>query len=99
MVASSVRNMKLTSYDDIFSTEETRQAERQQTEVILNVPISEVHDFAENPYQVRQDAELMAGKSSAFIYEQIKQDIIRRAYCAETYCLRDTLSGYNRRFR
>ena len=59
MVASSVRSMKLPSYDDIFSTEETRQAEQQQTEVILNVPISEVHDFAENPYQVRQDAELM----------------------------------------
>ncbi len=58
-MASSVRNMKLPSYDDIFSTEETRQAEQQQTEVILNVPISEVHDFAENPYQVRQDAELM----------------------------------------
>ena len=58
-MASSVRSMKLPSYDDIFSTEESRQAERQQTEVILNVPISEVHDFAENPYQVRQDAELM----------------------------------------
>ena len=58
-MASSVRSMKLPSYDDIFSTEETRQAEQQQTEVILNVPISEVHDFAENPYQVRQDAELM----------------------------------------
>lgn len=59
MVASSVRSMKLPSYDDIFSTEETRQVEHQQTEVILNVPISEVYDFAENPYQVRQDAELM----------------------------------------
>lgn len=58
-MASSVRNMKLTSYDDIFSTEETRQAERQQGETILTVPISEVHDFANNPYQVRQDAELM----------------------------------------
>jgi len=58
-VASSVRSMKLPSYDDLFSTEETRQVEQQQTEIILNVPISEVHDFAENPYQVRQDAELM----------------------------------------
>ena len=59
-MASSVRNMKLTTVDDLFSTEETRQAEaRQQGEQILTVPISEVHDFANNPYRVRQDAELM----------------------------------------
>lgn len=59
-MASSVRNMKLTSLDDLFSTEETRQAERQrQGEQVLTVPISEVHDFAANPYKVRQDAELM----------------------------------------
>lgn len=59
-MASSVRNMKLTSVDDLFSSEESRQAERQQQgEQILTVPISEVFDFANNPYHVRQDAELM----------------------------------------
>ena len=58
-MASSVRNLKLASVDDLFSTEEMRQAERNKGESILTVPISEVHDFANNPYQVRQDAELM----------------------------------------
>lgn len=58
-MASSVRNMKLTSVDDLFSSEESRQAERQQGEQVLTVPISEVFDFANNPYHVRQDAELM----------------------------------------
>lgn len=59
-MASSVRNMRLASVDDLFSTEETRQAEvRQQGEQILTVPIAEVHDFENNPYQVRHDAELM----------------------------------------
>lgn len=58
-MATNVRNMKLTSVDDLFSTEETRQAERQQGEHVLIVPISEVHDFADNPYQVRHDDELM----------------------------------------
>lgn len=58
-MASSVRNKKLTSVDDLFSSEESRQAEKQQQgEQVLNVPISEVHDFANNPYHVRQDAEL-----------------------------------------
>ena len=59
-MASSVRNMRLTSLDDLFSTEETRQAERQKTgEQVLSVPIDQVHDLANNPYKVRQDAELM----------------------------------------
>lgn len=59
-MASSVRNMRLASVDDLFSTEETRQAEaRQQGEQILTVPIAEIHDFENNPYQVRHDAELM----------------------------------------
>ena len=59
-MASSVRNMRLASVDDLFSTEETRQAEaRQQGEQVLTVPIAEVHDFENNPYQVRHDAELM----------------------------------------
>lgn len=48
-MASSVRNMKLTSVDDLFSSEESRQAERQQGEQVLTVPISEVYDFANNP--------------------------------------------------
>jgi ParB family chromosome partitioning protein len=52
--------MKLTSVDDLFSSEESRQAEKQQQgEQVLNVPILEVHDFANNPYHVRKDAELM----------------------------------------
>lgn len=58
-MATNVRNLRLTSVDDLFSTEEMRQAERQQGESILTVPISDVHDFANNPYQVRQDNELM----------------------------------------
>lgn len=59
-MASSVRNMKLASIDDLFSTEELRQAEKQQQgEQVLNVPISEVYGFENNPYHVRDDAELM----------------------------------------
>ena len=59
-MASSVRNMKLASIDDLFSTEKSRQAEKQQQgEQVLNVPISEVYGFENNPYHVRDDAELM----------------------------------------
>jgi len=59
-VTGNVRNKKLTSVDDLFSSEESRQAEQQQQgEQVLSVPISEVYDFANNPYHVRQDVELM----------------------------------------
>ena len=59
-MASNMRNRKLTSVDDLFSSEESRQAEKQQQgEQVLIVSISEVYDFADNPYHVRQDAELM----------------------------------------
>ncbi len=59
-MASNVRNMKLTSVDDLFSSEASRRAEQQQQgEQVLSIPISEIHDFANNPYHVRKDAELM----------------------------------------
>ena len=40
---SSGRNISLTSYDDLFSTEETRQADAR--EQIQQIPLSELHDF------------------------------------------------------
>jgi 50S ribosomal subunit-associated GTPase HflX len=59
-MAGNGRNIKLTSVDDLFSSEESRRAEQQQQgEQVLNVPISEVHDFANNPFHVQKDAELM----------------------------------------
>ena len=56
-MASKGRNIKLTSVDDLFSSEESRQEE--QAEKVIHVPISEVFDFEKNPYRVKQDNELM----------------------------------------
>lgn len=56
-MANNARNIKLTSVDDLFSSEETRQAE--QGEKVIQVPISKVFDFEKNPYHVKKDAELM----------------------------------------
>ena len=89
-MATKVREMKLTSYEDIFSTEESRQ----QGETVLNVPISEVYDFADNPYRVQQDAELM----------DMVESIIRMG--VHTPCLTrprkdggyELLSGHRRKF-
>ena len=40
-------NISLTSYDDIFSTEESRQ-----TEQIQQIPIAELHPFKDHPFKV-----------------------------------------------
>jgi len=49
-VPKSGANISLTSYDDIFSTEETRQ-----TEQIQQIPIAELHPFKNHPFKVLDD--------------------------------------------
>jgi len=56
-MAGKGRNIKLTSVDDLFSSEESRQEE--QAEKVIHVPISKVFGFEKNPYRVKQDNELM----------------------------------------
>ena len=43
-------NISLTSYDDIFSTEESRQ-----TEQIQQIPITDLHPFKNHPFKVLDD--------------------------------------------
>ncbi|MCI2035823.1 MAG: ParB/RepB/Spo0J family partition protein [Oscillospiraceae bacterium] len=50
---SSAKNIKLTSYDDIFQTDEEKQdASREKVE---EIPLSELHPFKNHPFQVRDD--------------------------------------------
>lgn len=49
----SGKKPSLTSYDDIFSTEETRQADNH--EQIRQVRLSELHPFKEHPFRVLDD--------------------------------------------
>ena len=52
MPKSSV-NASLSSYDDIFSTEESRQEE--QREQVQQIPIGELFPFKNHPFKVRDD--------------------------------------------
>lgn len=50
---SSAKNIKLTSYDDIFQTDEEKQdASREKVE---EIPLAELHPFKNHPFQVRDD--------------------------------------------
>jgi len=57
LAKSLIENMKLTSVDDLFSTEESRQEAKLQKVFIL--PISEIQDFPNHPYKVRDDSAMM----------------------------------------
>lgn len=47
---SSVKNVELTRYDDLFKDEETRQEEKQER--ILIVPAEQVFSYARQPYSI-----------------------------------------------
>ena len=48
--------MKLPSVDDLFSTEETRQEAKLAK--IYDIPISEIDDFPDHPFYVRNDEDM-----------------------------------------
>ena len=50
---SSAKNISLNSYDDIFSTEETRADDKR--EEVMNIPLAELYPFPDHPFQVRDD--------------------------------------------
>lgn len=50
---SSAKKIELTSVDDLFSTEESRQDE--QLEKIQEIPLSELHPFKDHPFKVKDD--------------------------------------------
>lgn len=53
----SVSNLKLTSYDDLFETDESR--EDLKRERLLEIPISEIRDFPDHPYMVKDDEAML----------------------------------------
>lgn len=50
---SSAKNIELTPYDELFTTQQER--DDLQREKIQNIPISEIDDFPEHPFKVRDD--------------------------------------------
>ena len=66
---SSGRNIALSSYDDIFSTETDRQAEQEgvNREKVQMLPLSELHPFHSHPFKVKDD------EAMANTVESVKQ--------------------------
>lgn len=54
---TSERNLNLTSYDDIFQTEESR--EDAQRERIMDLPLKDLHPFQNHPFKVVDDESML----------------------------------------
>ena len=53
---NSGKKLSLTSYDDIFTTEDTRQED--QRERVMEIPLDKLQHFHDHPFQVRHDQAL-----------------------------------------
>ena len=71
----SGRNISLTSYDDLFSTEETRKADAR--EQVLQIPLSELHPFKDHPFRVVDDDRMMETVESVKEYGVLVPAIAR----------------------
>ncbi len=54
---SSAKNIKLTSVDDLFSTEEGRLDD--QREKVQEIPLAELHPFPNHPFKVQDDERML----------------------------------------
>lgn len=72
---NSDRNISLTSYDDLFSTEEIRRGESH--EQIQRIPLSELHPFKDHPFRVVDDDRMMETVESVKEYGVLVPAIAR----------------------
>ena len=55
-MSGRIRDLELTPFDDLFSAEESRV--EAQAEHVVHLPLSEVEDFPNHPFIVRQDEDM-----------------------------------------
>ena len=72
---SSGRKLSLTSYDEIFSTEESRADERR--EKVTEIPLSQLHQFRNHPFKVQDDERMLDTAESIREYGVLVPAIVR----------------------
>ena len=71
----SGRKLSLTSYDEIFSTEESRADERR--EKVTEIPLSQLHPFRNHPFKVQDDERMADTAESIREYGVLVPAIVR----------------------
>lgn len=76
MAKSSARDsIKLTSVDELFSTEESRADS--QREKVLDIPLSEISDFPNHPFKVKADEAMLEMADSVKQYGVLVPALVR----------------------
>ena len=76
MAKSSARDsIKLTSVDELFSTEESRADS--QREKVLEIPLSEISDFPNHPFKVKADEAMLEMADSVKQYGVLVPGLVR----------------------
>lgn len=76
MAKNDVRNsIKLTSVDDLFTTEESRADS--QREKVLDIPLSEISDFPNHPFKVKADEAMLEMADSVKQYGVLVPGLVR----------------------
>ncbi|MDK2800012.1 MAG: ParB family transcriptional regulator, chromosome partitioning protein [Clostridiales bacterium] len=76
MAKSSARDsIKLTSVDELFSTEESRADS--QREKVLDIPLSEISDFPYHPFKVKADEAMLEMAESVKQYGVLVPGVVR----------------------
>lgn len=57
MPKKNINDIRIPSYDDLFTNEEQRQEAK--LEKIMELPIDEIHEFKNHPFKVREDEEMI----------------------------------------
>ena len=76
MAKSNARDsIKLTTVDDLFTTEESRA--EQQREKVMDIPLSEISDFANHPFKVKADEAMLEMADSIKQYGVLVPGLVR----------------------
>ncbi len=74
-MANNVPKLNLPSVDELFSSEKERSDAKR--EKVMEVPLSEISDFANHPFKVRMDAEMQAMAESIGQYGVLVPGLVR----------------------
>ncbi len=88
---SSAKNISLTSLDELFSTEEERAKDVVGT--IVSIPLSQLHDFPNHPFKVRDDEKMEETVESVKAYGVLVPAIVRQRPDGEY----EIVSGHRRK--
>lgn len=88
---SSAKNISLTPLDDLFSTEEERSKDVVGT--VVNIPLSQLHDFPDHPFKVRDDEKMEETVESVKAYGVLVPAIVRQRPDGEY----EIVSGHRRK--